>query len=438
MAKPKLALIPASQGTKLYSVLPADGVGDFNFSRNSAATRINKDGLIETVASGVSRLNYPLIDGVVNGCPHHILEPSRLQKIQYSEAFDNAYWTKSGSSVVSGFTSPKGDLSAFKLVESSTNAFHGFYQNASVSLSIGKITMSIFVKANGRDYFQLRTGSAAGITGAPLYANFDLTNDSVSASSSGVDNAKIEPFTNNWKKISISFTVTSGSQASLVFQPITTNSAAIGETYQGDGTSGVYIFGAQIEQGSFPTSYIPNYGTSAGITRVAETANGAGDASTFSDSEGVLMAEISALSNGGNLMTVSLNDGDGTADNHVSILYRNNSSEIWAQASGGGTSTNIFLYDVQQDYNNKIAIAYASNSLKIYINGILKGNTTLNALPNGLSSIDFKSGGNTENFYGSAKQIQYFDSALNDSDLEKITSWTSFTDLANGQTYSIK
>ena len=51
MAKPKLALIPATQGSKLYSVLPADGVGDFNFSRNSAATRINKDGLIETVAS---------------------------------------------------------------------------------------------------------------------------------------------------------------------------------------------------------------------------------------------------------------------------------------------------------------------------------------------------------------------------------------------------
>ena len=101
--------------------------------------------------------------------------------------------------------------------------------------------MSIFVKANGRDYFQLRTGSAAGITGAPLYANFDLTNDSVTATSSGVNDAKIESYTNNWKKISISFTITSGSSASLVFQPITTSSAAIGETYQGDGTSGVYI-----------------------------------------------------------------------------------------------------------------------------------------------------------------------------------------------------
>ena len=75
MAKPKLALLPAAQGSKLYSVLPSSGVGDFDFTRSGSATRINSQGLIETVSSGVSRLNYPMIDGVVKGCPHHILEP---------------------------------------------------------------------------------------------------------------------------------------------------------------------------------------------------------------------------------------------------------------------------------------------------------------------------------------------------------------------------
>ena len=56
---------------------------------------------------------------------------------------------------------------------------------------------------------------------------------------------------------------------------------------------GVYVFGLQIEQGSYPTSYIPTNGSA--VTRSAETANGSGDASTFNDSEGVLMVEISAL-----------------------------------------------------------------------------------------------------------------------------------------------
>jgi hypothetical protein len=65
MAIPKLALIPSTVGGSVYSVLPSNGDGDFDFTRASAATRINAQGLIETVAVGDNRLNYPLIDGVV-------------------------------------------------------------------------------------------------------------------------------------------------------------------------------------------------------------------------------------------------------------------------------------------------------------------------------------------------------------------------------------
>ena len=53
-------------------------------------------------------------------------------------------------------------------------------------------------------------------------------------------------------------------------------------------------WGAQLEESSYPTSYIPTNGTA--ITRAAETANGSGDAATFNDSEGVLMAENSCFS----------------------------------------------------------------------------------------------------------------------------------------------
>ena len=68
--------------------------------------------------------------------------------------------------------------------------------------------------------------------------------------------------------------------------------------YAGDGTSSIYIYGAaMLEAGSYPTSYIPTSGQSGGVTRSAETANGAGNSTTFNDSEGVLMAEISALAN---------------------------------------------------------------------------------------------------------------------------------------------
>ena len=95
-------MIPSGVGIDtLYSVLPSDGVGDFNFSRSGSATRINKDGLIETVASNVPRLNYPLIDGIVSGCPSLLLEPQRINTLSYSEDFSQSYWNSGGVTVSS-------------------------------------------------------------------------------------------------------------------------------------------------------------------------------------------------------------------------------------------------------------------------------------------------------------------------------------------------
>ena len=423
MAKPKLALIPATQGSKLYSVLPADGVGDFNFSRNTGATRINKDGLIETVAVGKSRLNYPLIDGVVNGCPSHLLEPQSINILNYSEDFSQSYWTKSGSSIISNqVISPDGTLNADKLVEGTNNGVHKIVKPYT-GIS-GTNTCSIFVKPNGVTKIGITSTESVGVL-----SSFDLSNGTLISSSS--DDYSITPFPNGWFRISS--TDIGGNRKMAVFLLDDTGNYS----YQGDGTSELYVWGAMLEQSSFPTSYIKSNSGSS-VTRSAETANGAGDASTFNDSEGVLMAEISGFSNTDSSPRVfSLSDGGGS--NRV-ICFISNTEFVANIQKLGQTAIDLRtdLGDVKSSI--KASVKYKENDFSLYINGfkVASSSSGQTYSVGTLDRINFDSGYGIENFYGSTKQIQYFDSALNDSDLETITSWTSFTDLANGQQYSIK
>ena len=434
MAKPKLALIPATQGSKLYSVLPADGVGDFNFSRNSAATRINKDGLIETVAVGKSRLNYPLIDGVVNGCPSHLLEPQRTNLITYSEDFSNTAWSKTNTSITSdAVISPDGTLNADSIVGNGASGLH-YVLNSVTVLSGQDYTFSIFAKVGTNNFFQLNMGGAQ--FGSSNYCNFNLSNGTIGSFGNTTSNRFIEKLGDGWYRVGFTSTTFSGGSANFFPMLITSATSSFLETNTLD--TSVQIYGAMLEQDSYPTSYIPTSGSA--VTRVAETANGAGDASTFNDSEGVLMAEISAFSDDSSFKLFGINSG-GTGNDIVILGYSNVANTLYVNTKIGSTSViSDTGQSIDQKSFNKISVKYKSGSNSIYVNGFKLASNTNTFTPTGtqLNELQFSYYTNTLNFYGSAKQIQYFDSALNDSDLEKITSWTSFTDLANGQTYSIK
>jgi hypothetical protein len=428
MAKPKLALIPAAQGTSLYSVLPSSGVGDFNFTRSGSATRINSQGLIETVASGVSRLNYPMIDGVVKGCPHHILEPERRQLVQYSEDFSNSYWTKANTLILSNeVISPDGSLNSDKLYEDTSSSTKLMFKTGISTLG----TISVFAKKGDESnrLFQIRRDG-----GSNSWSWFNLEDGIIENEENG--SSRIENYGDGWYRCS--FTPTN-SNGTIVFG-ISNGSLSRSVSYTGDGTSGVYIYGAMLEEGSYPTSYIPNYGTGAGVTRSAETANGSGDAATFNSEQGVLMAEISALADDETYRTISISDG--TNNNTVRIEYEGSVSNRFraVYANNGDYSGEItHTFDITQ--NAKIAYKYAENNLALWINGIKVGffiDTKTMVSANTFTTLNLSRADLANDFYGNTKQLQYFDTALTDSELEKLTSWVSFTDMAESQLYSIE
>jgi len=417
MAKPKLALIPASQGSKVFSVLPSSGVGDFDFSRSGSATRINSQGLIEEVANGQSRLNYPLIDGVVSGCPSLLLEPSRTNLITYSEDFNGSGWlTSSLTATDNQVVSPDGTLNASKLEMTGDGSLRN---SSEISFNDG-YAYSIFIKKGNSRYVTIRSAFFT----TSVNVGFDL--DTLTAQTDG----KIEDYGNDWYRLSISKNISEDADKIGYFYLYLPDSLGSITSVSGNY---VYAYGAQVEEGSYATSYIPTNGASA--TRLAETATGAGDASTFNDSEGVLMAEISALNESQAVTILSISDN--SLSNRVLIALT--SGEIRGQFVSSGNDINRDSSGIIIENFNKIACRYTSNTFKVFVNGYQVGSTaTITSPLSGITELSFDRGDGVLDFEGKTKQLQYYDSALTDSELEELTSWTSFTDLANGQQYSIK
>jgi hypothetical protein len=429
-----VVLIPSGYkaGTtdNLYSILPANGDGDFNATRGSTATRVNKDGFIESVATNVPRLDYPLIDGVVQDCPALLLEPQRTNDIERTEEFDNAYWGKSNGTVTANQTiSPDGSQNADRFAENTSTASH-LISRSGISIASGvSHTLSVFAKANGRNTFRLFKDDGSG-----AFAFFNLNSGSIGTTSSAT--AKMVNYGNGWYRCSITFTSTSTSiyVQFLLSQDNETTS------YLGDGSSGMYFWGAQLEEGSYPTSYI-SWDGSGTTTRSADVCNGSGTSAEFNDTESSLFVEIQGLAEDNTNRYIVINDGAGSPYTNSSVIqYRNNGTvRVFHNGLDFEDAIHVSGASFDQTENHKIAVRFKENDMKVYIDGVsqsLNSSFVYQSI-SGLDEFSFDLNGALP-FLGRVKQAMTFKTALTDSELETLTSWDSFNAMAKGQLYTIE
>ena len=413
-----LLFIPTGyKESKIYSVFPTTGVGDFTFNRNSSATRIAKNGLITSVATDIPRLEYPLIDGVVNGCPSLLLEPSRTNLVTYSNT--TSQWVDSGvTHSANDIISPDGGLNATKSVVNVGVTTANTRPMAAAPITTGlDYVFSVFAKAGEFEKITLDF-SNSGFEAAE--ATYNLTTGTVTAFYGLNVNQGIEDYGNGWYRCYIVATAIATGTTPLILR--------FDDNPTGNGVDGLYFYGASFEQGSYPTSYIPTNGTT--VTRAADTANGAGDATTFNDSEGVLMVETKLLTELGNDSMISLSS---VSDDEV--RFRFYTSGVLLIKVGDAQPS----YDYLFTDNTKLLIKWGNGSFNFFVNGFNVLTQTYSVAPSGINKLNFSHYNLTSfPFYGKTKQIQYFQTALTDSELEELTSWTSFTAMAQGQQYSIK
>lgn len=398
-----LLLIPSGyKAGKVYSQFPINGGGDFTFSRTGQATRVNQVGLIETVETDVPRLDYS-----DSTCPSLLLEPQRTNYIKYSSDFSSWSVFNGGSISSNEIIAPNGELVADKLITNGTG-FSFVRPATNPTISTGDNTFTIFAKKGTSDELWLRLDY-----GTTIYnRKFNLTTQTISAgfdNTSNIPNEEsIEDYGNGWYRLTITDIADTTS-----FEP---------RIYVSDATSNngdsVYLFGAQLEQGSYPTSYIPT--TSSAATRIADVCNNAGNADLFNDSEGVLYAEISALNNVVDVNS-AISISDGSLNNSLYLYLDNTGKYGFAVFSSGSLVCNIKtdINDLRQ--TAKLACKYSLNSFDLYLNGIKIISDTSGNTPIGLSKLSFHNGQGIYNFYGNLKDLRYFNTALTHTELQQLT-----------------
>lgn len=396
---------------KLYA-LKGD---DLNVVRATSATRVNASGVIETVGANVPRLDY------TNGtCPSILVEPQRTNLALYSEQFDNINWTKSNMNVTANSsTSPDGTTTADTITVTSTSAeLFGAGTSATTTT-----TSSVFVKKGNQKYFGITINGVNNFD-SRYQAVFDLDNGTIfqeNNSSTQLTNrsAKIESYANGWYKVSVTATFAILAVGFVVFQhsnsvpTIPSNNLAWNNSTNGN----TFIWGAQLEAGSYATSYIPT--TSASVTRNADLISKTGISSLIGQTEGTLFIDV--LPNNTLSVNVPIRLDDTTSSNIIQLEWSGATTANLLIASGGSWSVLATGLSVPQNIHSKIAIAYKINDFVLYVNGTQKVNDTSGTVPVGMSSIRFNKSSSTV-FSGYYKTAALWKTRLSNSELAEITS----------------
>jgi len=412
----------------LDSSLPAIKIG-VSATVTTGTIKITNISVEESTRDNIARIDY-----TGGGCPHILAEPQRDNLIPYSEDFTEWSSKTNIDVTLNSATSPDGVVNATFINENNSNAQH--FVGQSLSITNGQdISISVYAKKNQRDVLQISpSGNYLSTSG---YANYDLSNGLVTASGGGVT-AEIEGLTNGWFRCVAKFTANNTASGTAAFFLQNSTTASRGSSYDGDGTSGIYIWGAQIEVGSYPTSYIPTSG--ATVTRNQDQFSRDGISSLINSTEGCVFGEGNFAESNSSSYNYFVSLSDGTSSNRLEVRQSSpNLQFLWRVAT---YQSEISTSSLDVSSNFKFALNYSAANIKFYVNGDLIGtiNTPTLWSVNTLNRLAFDDGTGGNRLSGKVKQLQVYPTALTDEQLIELTgvTYSSYLAMANALNYTIQ
>jgi len=324
-------------------------------------------------------------------------------------------------SVVTGYSAPSVDFptSAFKLVESATNAVHTI--NTTTPAVGSDYSLSIFAKAGERRYISL---AFSDLVDWLSQYTFDLTDGVLTDTYnySGVTSTfKSEALADGWYKLSLSsnYTFDTTVYSRIFIEETATPPTIPANSYLGDGTSGVYLFMAQVEAGSVATSPTFTDTTLASegstTTRLADVVNKTGLSSVIGQTEGTIYGEYVFNSVNNSQRIIKVSNGTGASSIDIYPYFDNLRVDINSAAiivTGGAISVGT---------RYKFALRYKSGDYALYLNGVLANTSASVSAPTILNQITLAttSGGATNLLNTSSFQV--FKEALSNAELATLT-----------------
>ena len=389
-----IALTTSYQDFTFYHT--AVGINDIFVHRLYSGSGANESITIDNVSVvEVNRNNLARIDYTDSDEGVLLTEPESTNLITDSEDFSDSSWGKPSSgtglapSVTENFAiSPDGTQNADRVVfdiDGGTTSADFSQIQFIAGLKTGDYTNSVYMKSNTTESYEVVLANPPG----------DPTNHTV---------------TTEWSRFDATSLGLSSQSTSLRIR------------LRGNESTSEYadisIWGAQLEQQSYATSYIPTFSSIS--TRNRDLVTNGGEVSTFNSEEGVLFAEIEALVDGGDNRYISISDG--TTNNRIQLIL--NGSNANRITGGGSIFTSINYNSYNQTDMNKVALAYSALGVKLFVNGSLVASNTDNASfpTDSFTTLDLALWNQSSvPFYGKTKNLQVFKKALTDSELQILT-----------------
>ena len=336
-----LVVVPSGyKSGKIYAQKPLTTDGQLTFTRASTATRVNASGLIETVASGVPRLDYQ-----GSTCPKLLLEKQSTNYFTGSSALPDTGWTSAGATFTTGQTDPSGGTGGLRVQFAAGSSFFLRLFGYAAGVSYAR---SVYMKASTPQTIRFEDPA----TGFGVTANL----------------------TTAWQRFSFAQVVTTGMGVQFANS---TDSAA----------KDFVIAFPQIEESTYATSFIPT--TSSAVTRLADACSKTGISSLIGQTEGTLFTDfvVNGLQNFGTPISVN----DGSTNNYVWLTIFGNGTLRAEVFNTSGVQATLAYSGAVVGGRYKMAFAYKANDFVLYVNGALIQSSNSGSTFSGstLSRVDF-------------------------------------------------